>query len=207
MHTPDSQGNGPGPARRHRFPTSPPGCVANPLERPSDRLERRLDRVLKAVLVAALPLVGWAGGSAAHTHFEQLRQTQVAERHLVTAELLADARSDGGSSGTSAGARALVRWSDQARVHTATVRVAAGQREGTRAQLWLDDNGNTTSPPAPAGSVTVAGIAAGTTAVLGASAIVGGTHKGIRWAFDRRRFKQWEREWQLVEPRWNLRER
>ncbi|WP_327130098.1 hypothetical protein OG311_00680 [Streptomyces sp. NBC_01343] len=139
--------------------------------------------------------MGWAGGSAAHTHFEQLRQTQVAERHLVTAELLADARSDGGSSGTSAGARVLVRWrSDQAWFHTATVRVAAGQREGTRAQLWLDANGNTTSPPAPAGSVTAAGIAAGTTAALGASAFVGGTHQGIRRAFERRRFKQWEPE-------------
>lgn len=89
--------------------------------------------------------MGWAGGSADHAHFEQLRQTQVAERHLVTADLLADARSDGGSSGTSAGAHALVGWSDQVGVHTATVQVAAGQQEGTRAQLWLDDNGNTTS--------------------------------------------------------------
>ncbi|MFB7467710.1 hypothetical protein ACFCZ1_30180 [Streptomyces sp. NPDC056224] len=207
MRTPDSEGNGPGPARRHRRYESLPGGAANPLERPSDRLERRLDRVLMAVLIASLPLVAWTGGSTAHAHFEHQRRTQVAERHLVATELLADARKDGGSPGTRAGAHALVRWNDQAGVHTAVVPVAAGQQQGTRARVWLDADGKPTSPPATAESVTATGIAAGMAAALGACVIVGGTYKGIRWTFDRRRIQQWEREWQLVEPRWNRRER
>lgn len=80
MHTPDSEGNGPGPARRRRGLEVLPGCAANPLEKPSDRLERRLDRVLKAVLVASLPVVAWVGDSAAHSHAEEERRTQVEER-------------------------------------------------------------------------------------------------------------------------------
>ncbi|WP_405651742.1 hypothetical protein OG581_14295 [Streptomyces sp. NBC_01386] len=130
----------------------------------------------------------------------------MAERHLVTAELLAGARSDGGSSGTSAGARAPVRWSDQAGVHAATVQVAAGQQEGTRAQLWLDDHGNTTSPPTPAESVTAAGAAAGASAVLSASAIVGARTKGSAGRSTDAGSSSGNGNGSWSNPRWNLRE-
>lgn len=173
------------------------GRGRNPLERPSDRIERRLRVLLMAVLVLAVPMAAWVAGSAAHDHDSRLRQVQMAQRHPVTARLLSDANGDG-----QAGAHASVRWSDSRGAHFAIAAVGPWQRAGDTATLWLDAHGNVTAPPPASDMATLAGAEMGFAAAAGVVLTAGGAWKVVRVCLDRRRLRQWDREWELVEPRW-----
>jgi hypothetical protein len=167
-----------------------------------DRFERRLRVLLMAVLAVAVPMAAWIAGSATYDHDSRLRHVQMAERHPVTARLLSDAQDGGDRTDGTLSSHTSVRWSDARGTHTAAAAVGAWQRRGDTATVWLDARGHVTTPPPTSDSAAVAGVEMGFTAAAGAALIVGGAWKGVRVCLDRRRFAQWNREWELVEPRW-----
>lgn len=174
----------------------------NPLERSSDRFERRLRLLLMVVLAVAVPMAAWIAGSATYSHDSRLRQVQMTERHPVTARLLSDAQDAGDLTDGTLSSHAPVRWSDVRGTHDAPAPVGAWQRKGDTVTVWLDAHGHVTTPPPTSDSAAVAGAEMGFAAAAGAALIVGGAWKGVRVRLDRRRFEQWDQEWEIVEPRW-----
>lgn len=179
-----------------------PGGVHNPLERPSDRLERRLRLLLTVLLAVMLPAAAWLAGSTTHRHYGQLRQAQLAERHPVTAQLLSDAQAGLDRPGGDIGARAPVRWSGPGGARVAVAPVASGERKGATVTVWLDSRGRVTSPPVTRDVNTTVSVGAGLAAATAAALCLGGAWRGVRRSLDRRRLAGWDREWELVEPRW-----
>ena len=201
MRAPHFRGHRPAPqpGPRHRRAS---GSGDNGLERQSDRLERRLRLLVLALRMVGLPMAGWSAGSTAYGHFSQLRAAQLAGRHAVTAQLVSDAQIGGDRLTGQTRPRAPVRWSDRQGVHVTVAQVGTWQRKGSTATVWLDARGNVTSPPDTPDRAATAGLTVGLGAATGVAAMVGGAWKGVRVSLDRRRFAQWDREWELVEPRW-----
>ncbi|MER6216972.1 hypothetical protein ABT213_23335 [Streptomyces sp. NPDC001674] len=67
----------------------------------------RLELLLCTVAAVAVPLTGWLTAGAAHGYHVEARHSQLAARHVVDAEILADADRRGG--GRSEGVWGLVR--------------------------------------------------------------------------------------------------
>lgn len=126
----------------------------------------------------------------------------MAERHPVTARLLSDAQDGGDRTDGMLSSHAPVRWSDARGTHTSPAPVGAWRRRGDTATVWLDAHGHVTMLLPTSDSAAVAGVEMGFAAAAGAALIVGGAWKGVRVRLDRRRFEQWDQEWELVEPRW-----
>ncbi|MEU6371276.1 hypothetical protein ABZ876_37780 [Streptomyces sp. NPDC046931] len=147
-------------------------------------------------------MAAWIAGSATYNHDSRLRQVQMAERHRVTARLLSDAKDGGDRTDGKLSSHASVHWSDARGARSAVAPVGAWQRKGGTATVWLDTHGNVATPPPTSDSAALAGVGMGFAAAAGAALIVGGVWNGVRGRLDRRRFEQWDREWELVEPRW-----
>lgn len=178
------------------------GSGDNGLERRSDRLERRLRLLVMVVLMVGLPITAWTAGSAAYSHYSQLRKAQLAERHPVTARLVSDAQIGGDRPTGQTRPRAPVQWSDRQGVHTTLAPVEAWQRKGSTATVWLDTRENVVSAPVTPDRAATVGVCVGLATATGVAASVASAWKGIRISLDHRRFAQWDREWALVEPRW-----
>jgi hypothetical protein len=187
----------PGPRRRRASDSGDPG-----LERRSDRLERRLRLLVMAVLMVGLPITAWTAGSAAYSHYSQLRKAQLAERHPITARLVSDAPVGGDRPTGQTRPRAPVQWSDHLGVHITLASVEAWERKGSTATVWLDSRGNVVPAPVPPDRAATAGTGVGLATATGVAVIMASAWKGVRMSLDRRRFAQWDREWELVEPRW-----
>jgi hypothetical protein len=190
------QASGPPPPRQH----APKG--ANPLRRTSDRLESWFRGLLMLVLVLGLPVAALSAGLTAYESSMRTVQTQSAERHQVTARLMS---TDKGVT-TDGKQRATVRWTDDdGTVRTGTTLVAARTPMGAMVRLWVDRDGSVTDPPMNALTAKTNGWFVGGTAALGMAAGVYAARAGMRHVLDRRRYAQWDAEWDLVEPLWAAR--
>ncbi|MFF3517623.1 hypothetical protein [Streptomyces sp. NPDC002573] len=163
--------------------------------------------LVTAVLMLLLPLTGWIAGSAVYGHYSQLRAAQLAERHAVTAQLMSDAQVGGDGFTDQARPRARVQWEDRQGLHVTVAPVGTWQRKGSTATVWLDTRGNIAAAPVTRDRAATAGVCAGLATAAGLAALAGVAWKGVRVSLDRRRFAQWDREWELVEPRWTGRRR
>ncbi|WKX69008.1 hypothetical protein [Streptomyces sp. XD-27] len=158
------------------------------------------------LLLVGVPVLAFAAGSAAYTSELHTARSQAAERHQVTARLTGDA---GGAVVSRAGEdmqKAPVRWTEKnGAVRTGVAEVPPGAEKGETVRVWVDRAGKVTDAPLPASSATATGWTAGAmTAAAGVTA-VWGTRAAVRWAFDRRRYAQWEKEWDVLEPVWSRR--
>ncbi|MDT0467429.1 hypothetical protein RM764_31290 [Streptomyces sp. DSM 41699] len=149
-----------------------------------------------------LPLMGWIAGSAVYDHYNQLRESQLTERHSVMARLVSDAQVGGDGFTGQTRLQARVQWQDRQGVHVTVAPVGTWQRKGSTATVWLDTRGNVASAPVTWDRAATAGVCAGLATAAGVAALAGGAWKSVRVSLDRRRFAQWDREWELVEPRW-----
>ncbi|MFE1312526.1 hypothetical protein [Streptomyces sp. NPDC058755] len=186
-----------GPPRPHK------GDVpreANPLRRTSDRYESWFRRVLMLVLVLGLPVAALSAGLTAYESSMRTVHAQAAARHEVTARLTSDVLGDGLVSKRPA----PIRWTERnGTVRTGTALVKAGTTKGAAVRVWVDRDGSVTTPPmntagAQANGWFVAGMAA-----LGVALGAHAARAATRLALDRRRYAQWEAEWDLVEPLWS----
>lgn len=173
---------------------------------------RRREDVVEAWLVLAVWIVVVVGGAVAGVVTARAAgdvfAAQRAHRHPVRAVLLADAPYGATAAWPAGGlVRAPVRWTaPDGTPRTGDTLVDSGLKAGAGVVVWEDDQGGL-APSRPANPTEGAIEAAlfGTAAALAVAAPVYGAGALGRAWLDRRRMARWDREWNLVEPRWGHR--
>ncbi|MFJ9010010.1 hypothetical protein [Streptomyces canus] len=189
--------SGPSPKRGDRAPKG-----ANSLSRMSDRFEGWFRRVLMVVLVLGLPAAAVSAGLTAYEASMRTVRAQAAERHQVTAQLTAGVKSDADW----AKRPVQVRWTDtNGVVRMGTALVKPGTAKGATVRVWVTREGTVTSPPTSTLNATTSGWMVGGMAAFGVAAGSYAAWAGMRLVLDRRRYAQWDAEWDLVEPQWSAR--
>jgi hypothetical protein len=190
---------GPRSPHRKRLPKR-----ANPLCRTSDRIEAWVSGVLFAVLALGLPAASLSVGRAAYSSELRTVNAQAAERHQVDARLSADATGSG--QGRGGFQNAPVHWTEKdGTQHSGTAHVTPGTANGATVRIWVNRDGAVTDAPMPPGSAIATGWLAGGLTAGAVTAGVFGARRGVRYTLDRRRYAQWEAEWQMLEPQWSKR--
>lgn len=194
------QGSGPGP---HQHKDSP--AAANPLTRRSDLVETWCSRFLLAVLVLGLPAAAVSAGTAVHESTTRTARAQAAERSQVTAQVTSAPDAAPGSSADEK-QKVRLRWTDEnGRQRTGTAQVSPDETAGSTVRIWVDRDGQVTEPPMAASNAQASGWLMGGMTAAGVYAGFLATRKGVRLALDRRRYAQWDAEWDRVEPLWSAR--
>lgn len=174
---------------------------ANSLRRTSDRFEHWFRRVLVVVLFVGLPTASIGAGLASYEASMRTVRAQTAERHQVTARPASAVRG-----GDWAKRPAQVRWTDpDGAVRTGSALVRTGTPAGAAVRVWVDRHGTVTTAPATTLNAAAGGWLIGGMTAFGVAAGLHATHAGVRRLLDRRRYAQWDAEWDLVEPRWSAR--
>lgn len=176
--------------------------------RPGRRFTDLVEDLAAWVLTAAgafLVVAAVAGGTAAHGETVQRARAEHATRTATEAVLLADAPVLAGVRDSApAVARVEVAWSAaDGTSRTGLVQVPAGTPAGRTVTVWLDRDGDLTTPPLDeAGAVMVGGVVATGVLMLG-GAVIGSCWGGVRFLTGRANARRWEREWARVEPEWS----
>ncbi|MEU8849539.1 hypothetical protein AB0C70_25580 [Streptomyces sp. NPDC048564] len=174
----------------------------NPLRRGSDRFESWFRGFLILALLVGLPAAALGAGLMAYESSMRTVQAQTAERQEVTARLT----SDGKGVSASSKQQVQVRWTDDnGTVRTATTLVKAGTPKGATVRVWVDRDGKITGPPNSELNARTTGWFVGGLAALGVAGGFFAVGAGMHHLLDRRRYGQWEAEWDLVEPLWSAR--
>ncbi|KRC94518.1 MULTISPECIES: Rv1733c family protein [unclassified Streptomyces] len=190
------------------YPSGPPSRRggdtpggANPLRRPSDKFEHWFRRVLLIVLVVGLPTAAISAGLAAYEASMRTVRVQAAERHQVTAWLTSAVRG-----GDWAKRPAQVRWTDaDGTTRTGAAMVKPGTAKGTSVRVWVDRRGNVATAPTTTLNATASGWLIGGLTAFGVATGSYAARDGMCRVLDRRRYAQWDAEWDLVEPSWSAR--
>ncbi|MCX4903800.1 hypothetical protein [Streptomyces sp. NBC_00878] len=191
-----------GPHRPHH---EHPRKGANPLRRTNDRVEAWCSGFLLLVLVLGLPMASVGAGLAAYESGMRAVQTQSAERHQVTARLISAPDTAPGIAADEK-QKVQVRWTgNDGRQLTGTTRVPSDKAEGSTVRIWVDRDGTVQEPPMSAGNAKAAGWVMGAMTAVGVYAGLVAVRKGMHVALNRRRYAQWDTEWDLVEPLWSAR--
>ncbi|MEW2048062.1 hypothetical protein [Streptomyces sp. NPDC005476] len=196
----DTQGSpyASGPPSR-RGDDAPKG--ANPLRRTSDRFEYWFRRVLMVVLFVGLPTASLSAGLASYQASMGTVRAQAAERHQVTARLASAVKGDDWAKRP-----AQVRWTDaDGTARTGAALVKPGTPKGATVRVWVDQNGTVTTAPTTTLNATAGGMLIGGMTAFGLAAGTCTAWAGMSRVLDRRRYAQWDAEWDLVEPRWSAR--
>ncbi|WP_455754938.1 Rv1733c family protein [Streptomyces mirabilis] len=175
---------------------------ANPLRRTSDRFESWFRRVLMLLLVLGLPVAALSAGLTAYESSMRTVQAQVAERHEVTARVTPNVPGDDRVSQQ----RAQIRWTERTGiVRTGITLVGPGTPKGASMRVWVDRDGAITGAPTNAVTAKANGWFVGGMAALCVVAGFYAARAAMRLALDRKRYAQWDVEWDLVEPLWSER--
>ena len=172
---------------------------------------RRRDDIAEAWVVLAVWILVLVGGTivglaAAHATASTLDR-QRADRHSVPAILLADVpRPTSGKWSSGDKDLAKVRWrAPDGSVRVDRTLVTVGLRAGTRVVVWEDARGTlVTEPPGPTEATLEAAVMGGFAALALAGSVCA-TGALVRRRLDQRRMAGWDREWDLVGPRWGHR--
>ncbi|AVV45894.1 hypothetical protein PYK79_22730 [Streptomyces sp. ID05-04B] len=174
---------------------------ADSLRRTSDRVEHWFRRFLTVVLLVGLPTASVSAGLASYEASMRTVRAQAAERHQVTARLASTVGGD-----EWAKRPAQVRWTDaDGTTRTGSALVKPGTPKGTTVRIWVDRNGTVTTEPTTTLNAIAAGWLIGGMTAFGVAAGTQAARAGMRRALDRRRYAQWDAEWNLVEPFWSAR--
>ncbi|MEU5538943.1 hypothetical protein [Streptomyces sp. NPDC020362] len=177
-----------------------PAHEVNPLRRTSDRVESWFRQVLVLFLVLGLPVAALSAGLTAYGASMRTMRAQAAERHAVTARLTSDVLGNTRVSQQPA----QIRWTERnGVVRTGTTLVEPGTPKNTIVRVWVDRDGTITSPPMNAVGAKADGWFVGGMAALGTVAGSYAARAAVRVSLNRRRYAQWEREWDQVEPLWS----
>ncbi|MFG3257581.1 hypothetical protein [Streptomyces sp. NPDC048172] len=176
----------------------------SPLRRPWDRRDAWLGLLSALALLLGAPAAGAVAGSVAYESAAAARHEQVRTYHAVTGKLLED------TSGTATRAMtgnkrvpARAKWrTDEGRSRTGTVFTRAGRHEGDRVRVWLSAEGRPVPPPATRQEALDSGVATGLAAGAFTAVLVAGAWWWLRGRLDDARLAAWEREWDVVGPRW-----
>ncbi|MFE0512223.1 hypothetical protein [Streptomyces sp. NPDC058964] len=173
---------------------------ANPLRRTSDRVESWFRGVLMCVLVLGLPAAALGAGLTAYETSMRTVQAQAAQRHEVTARLTSSVPGDD----RAAKRPARIRWTEPNGIaRTGTTLVEPGTPKGATVRVWANRDGAIADAPMNPVAAQSNGWFVGAVAALGVVAGVCAARAAMRRALDRRRYAQWDVEWNLVEPLWS----
>ncbi|MFE0456760.1 hypothetical protein ACFW2D_36855 [Streptomyces sp. NPDC058914] len=176
--------------------------MANPLRRTSDRFESWFRGLLMLVLALGLPVAALSAGTTAYESSMRTVQAQSADREEVTARLTSNVK----GITTDGKQQAQVRWTDDnGTERTGTTFVESGTPVGATVRLWAARDGSLTSPPMSEFNATTTGWFVGGTAAIGVAAGFFAARAAMRHVLDRRRYAQWDAEWDRVEPVWSAR--
>ncbi|MEU6912869.1 Rv1733c family protein [Streptomyces olindensis] len=169
-------------------------------------LKRRIDVVEAWVVLAGWVLAllgGLVAGAMAAGAVDRAVERQRAESREVTAVLVEDA--PGPSPARAASDHRVwgkVRWTaPDGSAYREEARVPPRAPAGSTIPVWVDRDGDLTTPPVSPGEAwlhtTVGGVLAG--------ALTGGAVLGAAWVarlcLDRRRMAQWDAEWERIDTR------
>ncbi|HEV7651719.1 MAG TPA: hypothetical protein VGP26_26495 [Actinophytocola sp.] len=169
----------------------------NPVSRGVDRAEA-VSLLLLVVLGAVLVPIMLMAGSLTYGSILATAEQQTRTRHQVVAVLVEDPPpADANGNG-----RALARWPTPAGPQTGRVPAGQGKSAGDRVHTWLDEYGHPAVAPATPEDAAVGAALVAITGWLTAAGLLGLVHSGVKQLLDRRRYREWAREWARVEPRW-----
>jgi len=181
------------------------GFGRSALRRRTDRLESVL--LLGTILLGllAVPAAAAVGTTVDHKS-EQAAARHRAEVRQVQARTLEDAANVYTAVPGQVESRVRVGWLDEAGFpQEGRTYVSVGTKIDTEVTIWLDRSGAVARPPRQAGENAALGIAAGMGVAVASWLILTGAFWLGRLPLDRRRAKDWEREWEQVAERWNRR--
>lgn len=177
-------------------------CGRNPLRRRVDRIESVI--VMVGVLVALLvvPLAAAVGTAVGHASDRSWTERRDALTQ-VRAELLEDTDAIVTEVPSAYKISAKVGWTDsEGWPHEGRASVLTGTKKGAEVTVWIDGSGAIVpAPPDPSHGKTV-GTAIGISAALMGWLLLAGTARLAVVPLNRRRLRDWEAEWEHVEPRW-----
>lgn len=178
----------------------------NPLRRRSDKLETFLLAGSIVAVAAAGPFVVPAVAGASHAAAVRSQAAERATRHEIKADLLQQAADggDGYSSATQVLARAQWRAPDGA-IRSGVVTAPGGAAKGSAVPIWTDAQGNLTGPPLDAGQIAGQADLAGVAAAGGLAILLLSETVVIRRILERRRLRDWDDDWAVIEPQWTKR--
>ncbi|MFJ8787758.1 hypothetical protein [Streptomyces sp. NPDC102462] len=154
------------------------------------------------LLVLGVPVAAYSAGQAAYEASMRTVTAQAAQRHEVATRLAAGVQGDP----TTGRQPALVRWTDaDGRAREGTALVESGTPGGATVRVWVDRDGRITGPPMSTLAAQSNGWFVGGVAGVGVAAGCYAARAALRVALDRRRYAQWDAEWDLVEPLWSAR--
>ncbi|MEV6979758.1 hypothetical protein AB0M95_00580 [Sphaerisporangium sp. NPDC051017] len=183
--------------RRYRFDH-------NPLRRRSDRIEA----VAVLITLLALVLSLWPALVAAGAVYQRGLMSERVEpglRQPVTAVLLEDAHSTSpvSSQGAVLGVKAKARWIlPDGSAREGVISVPPHARAGSSLEMYVDGSGKPTAAPRTHAQTVADATVAGFGVVAGAGGLLFLNLSLVRWMLDRRRYVEWENEWNAVHDRW-----
>ena len=187
-----------------RFASKPLGRHhGNPLRRRTDRMRSWARIVSGAVLAVAAPASGILVSDA---FAADLRQDSPS--HRTTAVTREDATRPAAFVTESGSPRAMaeVTWeTPDGSSHTAEATVPVNTKEDARVTIWLDERGKPQPPPPPAQEVQTMSLSAGILAGSGTAAVVLGGYQLAKMRIAALCAREWEHEWEQVEPLWSQR--
>jgi hypothetical protein len=121
----------------------------------------------------------------------------------VQARTLQDAMSTGAEVPGQLSSRVPVAWTDAAGLpHQGRATVVVGTKKDAAVTIWLDRSGAISAPPRPAGDSAALGGAAGVGTAIVSWLLILGLARLAVVPLNRRRMRDWEREWAQTAPRW-----
>ncbi|MEU2391269.1 hypothetical protein [Streptomyces sp. NPDC007369] len=185
------------------------GTGANPLRRGADRARSRWHAVFALACVLAV-LCAIGTGLAVHASGERAAEARARLLHRVTATTVAEpVGPEAARTAGPPGASAQATWRyPGSRVHTGPVPVPPRTPPGQAVTIWVDDAGDVSlRPPRTADAITLDAIAAGAGALAAVVLCSGGLVSVRLRRIEAGSLRQWEREWERVEPYWSGRAR
>lgn len=180
------------------------GRGSNPLRRKADRTRTRLHAAFAVACLTAV-FCGVAVGRAAWSDGSRAAEAVARHRHdvqAVTVGRTAYRAGDGPRGAPVTVAPATWRYPAD-RVHTGTLSVPVGTRQGDTVLVWVDDLGNTAGAPPGTVEIGLDAFGLGTGALTGVLLVSGLLLRlGLR-IVDARSSRAWETEWEGVEPLWS----
>ena len=184
------------------------GLTRSPLHRPTDRIEARATLALLALFLIFAPMLAWQAGDRAYRVGVSAERDQVGYTR-VRAVLLEDAGAVVANvTAVPDSVLTEARWlSPTGAERTGRVPARSGAETGTSVFIWVDADGRRVLPPREheqtiALTYTVTGLVP-----IGLLVLLVCARSLLRRVLDVHRMTQWQREWQLVEPRWSGRAR
>ncbi|MGV0849862.1 Rv1733c family protein [Mycolicibacterium phlei] len=163
----------------------------NPLVRRNDRWEVIVHIVLLVTAVLLLSVAG-AIGTAVYDGKSSDYAAERVNRHQVSATITDEPTST--VERNQLVFRAPVVWQHNGVAHSDTVEVAPAARPDDHVQVWVDENGQQTTPPKPGWAAVIDGTAAAVGSWLAMAAVLGGLATLVHTSMVRSRARAWDRE-------------